>query len=685
MISLPRIVTMAILVLACGSPLFAQNDFWEQLEKPYGGGVFIYAFAPNGDIVVGTERHGVFRSTNNGATWDRVGAEVMGIYVMAVNAQGEMFGMTDDRGGMYRAGSDGAWEKKSAGLEKMRMRYIAMQSDGDLYVATDSGIYRSADRAETWSAVGSFTKMDAIFASPAGDIFAIKEDSLFRSGDDGATWTQTGSGVWSESISGITFSGASEVFILAGVSIYKSTNNGVSFATHITTPNGLEMGTLAIDVHGRFYTVEQTVGMIRLTQTDELLIEVPNLPPGDAASIAIAANGAILVGYERRGIYRSTDGGATWTSVGLPYGASISALAEIDGEIFAGVRKGVHRSSNGGASWTEAHLTADRVITIDKTPTGVMILGAEQGKAFRSTNGGRSWLIMDIDVETNVNDVLVTQGGSVLLASNDNLIRSVNDGVSWYTMIPDQNVYALAQASNGDIWAAGFEWIYRSTDDGLTWEPIHVTDDDVAFESVAALPDGSLLIGGRTGSYRSTNNGDTWMPHDLGCSESGTFTMHTGGDGGTYLGNECGIYRMIGGTLSMVKVADWPGNRASEGFFVSSSRLLYAGGNAGIFRSRATLGVGRSSAPSRTDLHLAAAPNPARDRVQITFSLPKPGHATLGVHSILGDESLTLIDEYLPAGEHTIEWDAAGAPSGTYLYRLRSGDAVDVGKIEVVR
>jgi flagellar hook assembly protein FlgD len=53
----------------------------------------------------------------------------------------------------------------------------------------------------------------------------------------------------------------------------------------------------------------------------------------------------------------------------------------------------------------------------------------------------------------------------------------------------------------------------------------------------------------------------------------------------------------------------------------------------------------------------------------------------LDVFNLLGQRVITLVDRYLPAGDHTALWngfDAAGraVPSGVYLYRLESGTHV---------
>ena len=72
-----RVAVLAVALFALLLPAAAHSDrtaprgaaFWVQTNGPQGGDGF--AMAPNaaGDVFVGTQGGGVFRSTNEGATW----------------------------------------------------------------------------------------------------------------------------------------------------------------------------------------------------------------------------------------------------------------------------------------------------------------------------------------------------------------------------------------------------------------------------------------------------------------------------------------------------------------------------------------------------------------------------------------------------------------------------------------
>ena len=78
-------------------------------------------------------------------------------------------------------------------------------------------------------------------------------------------------------------------------------------------------------------------------------------------------------------------------------------------------------------------------------------------------------------------------------------------------------------------------------------------------------------------------------------------------------------------------------------------------------------------------------PNPFNPTTMIRFSLPRPSRVMLKVYNLLGEEVATLVNEKLSARTYEVEWNAAGLPSGVYLYRLQAGEFVETKKLTVLR
>ena len=61
--------------------------------------------------------------------------------------------------------------------------------------------------------------------------------------------------------------------------------------------------------------------------------------------------------------------------------------------------------------------------------------------------------------------------------------------------------------------------------------------------------------------------------------------------------------------------------------------------------------------------------------------MPQEAHAYLEVFDILGRRIRVLVDEEMPAGAHSIVFDAANLASGVYFYRIQVGEEVRTQKM----
>ena len=73
--------------------------------------------------------------------------------------------------------------------------------------------------------------------------------------------------------------------------------------------------------------------------------------------------------------------------------------------------------------------------------------------------------------------------------------------------------------------------------------------------------------------------------------------------------------------------------------------------------------------PSRSDLQ-ANYPNPFNPSTVISFRVAEAGPIRLSVVDLAGREIALLLDDVRPAGSHSVSWNAAGNPSGTYYARM---------------
>ncbi|WP_428236233.1 T9SS type A sorting domain-containing protein [Gracilimonas sp.] len=78
-------------------------------------------------------------------------------------------------------------------------------------------------------------------------------------------------------------------------------------------------------------------------------------------------------------------------------------------------------------------------------------------------------------------------------------------------------------------------------------------------------------------------------------------------------------------------------------------------------------------------------PNPFNPTTNINFSLPKTTDVQLTVYSMLGQKVATLVNSTMPAGDHSISWDAQDMASGLYIYTIQAGDFSQTKKMVLMK
>jgi lysophospholipase L1-like esterase len=78
-------------------------------------------------------------------------------------------------------------------------------------------------------------------------------------------------------------------------------------------------------------------------------------------------------------------------------------------------------------------------------------------------------------------------------------------------------------------------------------------------------------------------------------------------------------------------------------------------------------------------------PNPFNPSTEIAFILEQAGIVSLRVYDLLGREIAVLQDGWQDAGIHQVRFNAAGLPSGMYVYQLRAGGQAAVRRMLLMK
>jgi hypothetical protein len=74
-------------------------------------------------------------------------------------------------------------------------------------------------------------------------------------------------------------------------------------------------------------------------------------------------------------------------------------------------------------------------------------------------------------------------------------------------------------------------------------------------------------------------------------------------------------------------------------------------------------------------------PNPFNPSTTISYSIPEAGDVKLSVFDMMGREVMTLVNEFRQAGSYEAILNADRFASGTYFYRLETGNYISAKKM----
>jgi gliding motility-associated-like protein len=178
--------------------------------------------ASNNDLYVATAHNGVYKSTNNGSTWNFNFASGYGCGALSFeqDTTGVIYiGVGGGCRGIYVSSNNGtSWANKFSGLDFTDLHYN--KKSNTVFACSGLNIYKSKDNGNTWSQItGQAFSSSAIMTKTIGsDIYVFSNDGkIHRSTDGGSTWgyysTVPISGLASPYAPDLVINSASEYFL----------------------------------------------------------------------------------------------------------------------------------------------------------------------------------------------------------------------------------------------------------------------------------------------------------------------------------------------------------------------------------------------------------------------------------------------------------------------------------------
>lgn len=288
------------------------------------------AFSPSDSqtLYLATANSGVIVTSNGGQTFVPMNNGVLTRNVGRLFLSGSrMWASTlyeGEQGGLFRFDKASGWQQvaSSGSFGGANVRGLAVAPDEEtVYVATDDRLYRSV--GAKWQAVPAPLSMDirTLAFSTDGTLMAGTSRGLFLS--KGSTWKAADvAGHLRLPIEAI-YPSKSAIAIRTQFGAFVSRDGGQIWKEWPLPPSAGPLNTIALC--GESALAATSSGLIRLSRDGAGSLSAHGLPAGTVSTVAFDQTNCRVVYTAQFGtLYRSTDGGESWTSAGAsPAPASV--------------------------------------------------------------------------------------------------------------------------------------------------------------------------------------------------------------------------------------------------------------------------------------------------------------------------------------------------------------------------
>jgi photosystem II stability/assembly factor-like uncharacterized protein len=323
-----------------------------------------------------------------------------------------------------------------------------------------------------------------------------------------------------------------------------------------------------------FFVAQVNGGVFKTTDYGQTWTPIfDDQPTGSVGAIAVAISNSDIIyvgsgeGLHRPdlsvgdGVYKSTDGGRTWTHLGLRDGQQIAQIA-VDprdaNRLFVAVaghpygpneERGIFRSTDGGKSFEKVLYkdedTGGADVQIDPSNPQTIYASLWEaregpwengswngtgGGIFKSTDGGKTWTqltkgLPDGIVQANL-AIAASQSRSLFAAvatmAGVNLYRSDDGGASWSIITNDPRPatrigggdlpVVRIDPKNPDVVYSASTVTWKSTDGGKTWTGLRGAPGGDDYQNIWINPNNTdiILLGSDQGAIITVNGGKTW-------------------------------------------------------------------------------------------------------------------------------------------------------------------------------
>src|SRR5581483_7139957 len=492
----------------------------------------------------------------------------------------------------------------------------------------------------------------ALLVLSGGTIFyGDLSDRLYQTTDNGADWNLVFHDSMGSAVYNVVQSPANgHLFLRTNYgNLFRSIDSGSSWQWVSTDTIGGSIYATAIDASGTIFVGTDFEGMLRSTDDGVTFDLVDSMLTASFVYDVAVDRTSNVYGVTEDLIYRSTDRGETWSKLNIEIGESLFDPAfAIDSAnvLYMGNNAGVWVSNSAGLTWKHPvgppqQQASNQCYQIAVSSAGSALAATQYG-IVRSTDHGISWALDTLGIGlSTMKGIVIGKDGN--LYSEDGvgtIYRSSDDGELWAPFLSNSSGLTAIE-TDGTMFRTSRPAVFRSTDQGLSWQQIWIPDS-VHPRSVnrTYLDSHSALFAATdSGIYRSSDHGNSWTSASDGLQDP---------------------------SASRLSAATDLCEDARDGTYYAASR------GQGVFRSVVSSSVSNSLlAPA---LEIRNSPNPFKDVTIVSFLLRESSEVRLELRNTVGTLLWSQEFHELSAGEHRVPIVPSHLPDGNYLCTVRTSE-----------
>lgn len=457
-----------------------------------------------------------------------------------------------------------------------------------LFVAAQLGIANlAAAGTNRWTSIGPDGGhiFDVKFhPADSATMYAIGTAGFHRSSDAGASWQRSLPTATNEPfypyLMAVGAGGPDNVHLASGAGrTLRSTDRGVTLqftAPSPTTTVGNSGLAVAADGSAIYHLVNYEIyRSVDGGNSHELRGTLPNnLPNFSIPTLLVApSNPQVLYMWYLNGAYRSTDAGATWTTVFTrlnTFSAGVSAMA-VDPQnadrIWLSSDGNVRVTDDAGVTWRSVLPGAAADLDVDPRNSQVVYASMVDLRVMRTTDGGTSWTAVSVPGRTSAVGtprlaIHPADSARLYLFGTTGIFASMDAGATWSTAhvgIPATSPgrFSRTPTSSGRIFFPIAEYGLASLNPGdnsidISYSPAlsqAAGSNPPKVSAALALPTSVIAAFENSQIAFSSNAGTDWTlsaappsarAHSLAAALNGAWTVFAATEDGVYRSNDLG-------------------------------------------------------------------------------------------------------------------------------------------------